>query len=141
VIQRLLFNEQDLEADLTSIAQSCSEKERLSMRAENSVVLLKKLRLAAAAFAEDPDKLYTATITRVKPFAVFFELAEFSLEGSIHVSELGKDYFEYNPKTLTFRGSRSGRTYSCGMPISIRLNSVDLIRQNAKWEISSPRRK
>lgn len=141
VIQRVLFNEEDLDSDLTSIAQACSDKERLSMRAENSVVLLKKLRLAAAAFAEEPNKLYSATITRVKPFAVFFELAEFSLEGSIHVSELGNDYFEYNPKTLTFRGSKSGRTYSCGTPISIRLASVDLIRQNAKWEISSPRRK
>ncbi len=141
VIQRLLFNEEDPESDLTVIAQTCSDRERLSMRAENSVLLLKKLRLAAAAYEEDPKKLYQATITRVKPFAVFFELPEFALEGSIHVSELGNDYFEYNPKTLTFRGSRSGRIYSCGTPISIRMSSIDLIRQNAKWEISSPRRK
>lgn len=135
VIQRLLFDEADPDADLASIALACSEKERISMRAENSVVLLKKLRLAAAAFADSPSKVYTVAITKTKPFAIFFEVPEFCLEGSIHVSELGHDYFEYNPKTLTFRGSRSGRTFSCGSLISVRLTAVDLVRQSAEWQI------
>lgn len=135
VIQRLLFDEADVDADLASIALACSEKERLSMRAENSVVLLKKLRLAAAAFAKNPAQSYAVAITKTKPFAIFFEVPEFALEGSIHVSELGRDYFEYNPKTLTFRGSRSGRTFSCGSQISVQLASIDLIRQNASWQI------
>lgn len=136
VIQRLLFDEADVDANLAEIAQTCSEKERLSMRAENSVILLKKLRLAAAAFAQNPQKNYTVAITKTKPFAIFFEVPEFALEGSVHVSELGKDYFEYNQKTMTFRGSRTGRTFSCGSQISVRILSVDLIRQNASWQIA-----
>lgn len=135
IAQRLLFNEEELDTDLDMISQVCSDKERLSMRAEQSVVLQKKLRLAAAAFEKEPRKKFAATITRVKPFAVFFEVPDFYLESSIHVSELGNDYFEYNPKTLSFRGSRSGRTFSIGAPISVRLIGVDLIRQRAEWQI------
>ncbi len=141
VIQRLLFDEVADDADLSAIALACSEKERLSMRAENSVVLLKKLRLAAAALEMSPSKSYTVAITKTKPFAIFFEVGEFALEGSVHVSELGNDYFEYNPKTLSFRGSRTGRTFSIGSQVSVRLASVDLIRQNASWEIASQKRR
>jgi ribonuclease R len=137
IIQRLLFHEEDPQSDLAEIARLCSEKERLSMRAETSVVQLKKLRLIARAFEQDPHKIYTATISRVKPFALFFEVPEFALEGSLHVSELGKEFFEYHPDRLAFRGNRSGMVYRCGSPIAVRLKRVDLIRQQAQWECVS----
>jgi ribonuclease R len=135
IIQRLLFNEVDATSDLCKIAEECSEKERLSCRAENAVVLLKKLRLAARHFKDDPNHIYTAVVTRIKPFALFFDIPDFDIEGSVHVSELGNDFFEYDAKTLTFRGSRSGRKFSCGDIVRVRLGAVDLIRQQSKWII------
>ncbi len=138
IIQRLLCNEENPDCDLTEIARTCSEKERISFRAESSVVLLKKLRLAAAFHAENPEHTYIGTVTRVKPFGLFFEIPEFALEGSIHVSEIGREFFEYNPHTLAFRGTRSGKTFSCGSPIYLRLSHIDLIRQQSKWIIMSP---
>ena len=135
IIQRLLFNEEST-SDLSEIAEVCSTKERISCRAESSVVLLKKLRLAAASYDEDPHKVYSAQVTRIKPFALFFEIPDFDLEGSIHVSELGNDFFEYDAKHLSFRGSKSGKTYTCGAPIFIRLVQIDLIRQQPKWEVA-----
>jgi ribonuclease R len=141
IIQRLLFNEEEKSANLTEIAEECSEKERRSCRAENSVVQLKKLRLAATEFNADPNRIYTGQVTRVKPFALFFEVPDFDLEGSIHVSELGNDFFEYDPKRLAFRGKRSGKTYSCGATLSLRLIQIDLTRQQMKWEIASPKKR
>lgn len=138
VIQRLLFKEEAPEADLAQIAKTCSEKERLSMRAESSVIQLKKLRLAASAFANDPEHVYSAVVTRVKPFALFFEIPDFAIEGSLHVSELGNDFFEYNPKTLSFFGKRTGKTFACGELLFIRLAQIDLIRQQAVWKTVSP---
>lgn len=132
ITQRLLFG--NLDCDLSDIAKTCSEKERLSMRAENSVLMMKKLRLAQNAIQEDSSKIYSATITKVKPFALFFEVAEFALESSIHVSEIGNDFFEYNPKTLTFKGARSGKTFSSGSSLKVQLLDVDLIRQSAHWK-------
>jgi len=50
IIQRLLFDELPENADIDAIALACSEKERISFRAESSVVILKKLRLASTYF-------------------------------------------------------------------------------------------
>jgi len=138
IIQRLLFNELPEGTDINAIAKACSEKERISFRAESSVVLLKKLRLAGTHFTDDPTKIYPAIITRVKPFALFFEVAMFDLEGNIHVSKLGNDYFEFNAAKMCFRGSRTGKTFIAGQPIFVRLENINYIMQQSEWTIVSP---
>jgi len=135
IIQRLLFDELPDSADVNSVATACSEKERISFRAESSVVLLKKLRLANTHFKEDPTRIYPAIVTRVKPFALFFEVPAFDLEGNIHVSKIGNDYFEFNPARMTFRGRRSGITYTAGQTIHVRLDKIDYILLQSEWAL------
>jgi ribonuclease R len=143
ITQRLLFNEIEDETDVEAIAAACSEKERVSFKAESSVVQLKKLRLAAKSFEADPFATYPAIVTRVKPFALFFEVAAFDLEGSIHVSKLGGDYFEYNSAKMTFRGARSGHTFASGDPIAVRLEGIQYTLLQSSWSLvpSKKRRK
>ena len=137
IIQRLLFQELPKETDLTAVATACSEKERVSFRAENSVVLLKKLRLAKTYFDEDPTRVYSAIVTKVKPFAIFFEVADFDLEGTLHVSQIGQDFYEYHAAKMQFRGSRTGETYSIGQPLHVQLNRLDLTLRQTEWSIVS----
>lgn len=138
IIQRLLFNELPPSSNLEMIATACSEKERVSFRAESSVVLLKKLRLAGTYFDEDPTRIYSATITRVKPFAIFFEIPLFDLEGTTHVSKLGNDYYEFDPARMTFRGSRTGKTFIAGQQIFVRLDNLNYILQQSEWSLVTP---
>ncbi len=135
IIQRLLFDELPEGTDIDAIAAACSAKERVSFRAESSVVLLKKLRLAGTYFAEDPTKVYPAVITRVKPFALFFEVPMFDLEGNVHISKLGNDYFEYNPTQMTMRGSRTGKTFTGGQSIYVRLENINYILLQSEWSL------
>ena len=93
VVQRLLFDEEPEDLDLSQIALKCSEQERVSFRAESSVKMLKKLRLLQHYLSEDPHRKYEAFITRIKPFGLYFELADLGLEGFLHISELENDYF------------------------------------------------
>ncbi|MBI5273346.1 MAG: VacB/RNase II family 3'-5' exoribonuclease [Chlamydiia bacterium] len=136
IIQRLLFDELPSHCDIDAIAQKCSEKERVSFRAESSVTLLKKLRLAGTYFAEDPTRVYQAIITRIKPFALFFEIPLFDLEASLHISKIGNDYYEFNPKTMTFRGSRSGKTFAAGQTLYVRLDKILYTLQQSEWSIA-----
>lgn len=138
IIQRLLFDELPKDADLEAIALACSEKERISFKAESSVTLLKKLRLAATYFNEDPTRVYPAIITKVKPFALFFEVPLFDLETNLHVSEIGNDYYEYNAARMSFRGSRTGRTFMASQTIYVRLEKVDFVLQKSVWSIVPP---
>jgi ribonuclease R len=136
IIQRLLFNEMDPSTDIAAVASSCSEKERKAMRAESQAVLLKKLRLARSKLQSTPDQIYEATITRVKPFALFFDIKALDLEGSFHVSELGEDYFEYHAPSGSLRGARTGKTFSLGQTLSVKLDHVDLIYLKSDWSSS-----
>jgi ribonuclease R len=139
IIQRLLFDEMPSDCDIDKIAASCSEKERVSFRAESSVRMLKKLRLAATHFDADPAAIYPAVITRIKPFGLHFEVGAFDLESSIHISEIGRDYYEHNPQKMSLRGSRTGQTFIAGQQIYVRLVRIDFIRQMSEWElVSSP---
>ncbi len=137
IIQRLLTDDLPEDADLQEVARACSEKERVSFKAESSVKLLKKMRLANTYFTEDPAQVYPAIVTRVKPFALFFEVPMFDLESSLHVSEIGNDYYEYNASKLLFRGARTGKTFTAGQEIYVQIKTLDFILQETKWVLAS----
>ncbi len=135
VVHRILFGEAEAEQDLDAIAKHCSDQERLSAKAETSVVLLKKLRLLAQTKADAPMREYEAVITRVKPFGIFFEVIDMMLEGFIHISKLSTDYYIFEEQRMRLRGRRSGRIYHSGDRISVALQDVDLVLLNSNWDI------
>lgn len=140
VIHRLLFNEEPEDLSLQKIALKCSEQERVSFRAEMSVKLLKKLRLLKRYFEEDPNRHYEALATKIKPFGLYFEISELMLEGFIHISEVGNDYFLFDQRRSALFGRETKKTYVSGSKLSVRLISIDLILLEAKWETVGEKR-
>ncbi len=140
IIQRLLFGEQPKEIDLEEVAESCSEKERISFKAEQSVKTLKKLRLLQAYQTENPQRTYSCTITKVKSFGIYFEVSPLSIEGFIHVSELGNDYFFHDAASNKLIGESSHVHLAVGDSIQCTLTSIDFVLLEAKWELLSSRR-
>jgi ribonuclease R len=138
IIQRLLFNELPPHYDLEKIAQLCSEKERISFKAEQTVKTLKKLRLLKAWHTEDPNRKYTGFISKIKPYGLHFELSPLSVEGFLHVSALGWDYFVYEEGRNALVGRNSSTQFCVGDPIEVRLRSVDLVLLEAHWEKPNP---
>lgn len=134
IIQRLLFDEEAENVNLDEIAQTCSEKERNSFKAESSVTTLKKLRFLKKIIKNDPDKIFKATITKVKPFGIFFELDNYFLEGFIHISEIKDDFYDYNQDLLTLIGRRTKRTLSFADKIRVRILDIDLILLEAQYQ-------
>lgn len=137
VVHRILFGESDDFEYLQQVAQRCSEQERISAKAEGSVLVLKKLRLLSSMHAQDPYKEYHAIITRVKNFGIYFEIIELLLEGFIHISELEEDYFVYEEDRMRLRGTRRGSIYSPGNRLTVMLKDVNFISQETKWYVVS----
>lgn len=135
VIHRSLFKEALDLKNLAQIAKGCSEQERISAKAENQVLLLKKLRLLETIHKENPFKCHEAVITRVKNFGFSFEILEFLLDGFIHVSQLDDDFFIYDEKKLQLFGRHTSKVYSSGERIYVMLKEVNLILLESKWEI------
>jgi len=135
IVHRILFGESDDLEALNQITQHCSDQERVSQRAEQSVTLLKKLRLIHGIADHEPDREYEAVITSVKPFGLTVEVLAFMLEGFIHVSDLGDDYYEFNERKMQLLGRHHGKAFTSGDDVHVRLRSVDFIHLESKWDL------
>lgn len=135
IIQRLLFESSPEDFSLDQIADHVSERERISMRAEGHVKLLKKFRLLEKCAKENPHRTYRAAIVGIKPMGIIFELDDLYIEGFFHVSELEEDYFLYNEKNEMLQGERTGKRYRLGDWISVTLTDIDLVLLKASWTL------
>lgn len=133
VAHRILFGESDDLTSLELVAAKCSEQERISARAESNVVLLKKLRLLQSVQEKDRYKEYEAVITKVKGFGFYFEVLDMMLEGFVHISDVGEDYYVFEESLMRLKGRRTGETYCTGDRIHVMLKSVDFILLDSKW--------
>lgn len=129
VIHRRVFGESK-GADISMIADRCSDQERLSAKAETSVRDLKMLRYF---HNQGKGKTYSGIITKIKPFGVFFEIPELLYEGFIHVSHLGDDYYIYDEQNHRFKGEHKKKTFTIGKNISTRIKYIDFINQEIEW--------
>ena len=140
-IHRILFDQQGEIEYLKTIAHDCSEQERISSRAENSVVILKKLRLLEEKYEKEPWKQFNAVVTLVKPFGIYFEVLNFMLEGFLHVSKLESDYFVFNEERKILTGTHTGMRYRSGDKITVMLKDIDYIYLETTWDIIEGKRK
>lgn len=133
VAHRLVFTDTHDIQTLNKIADRCSERERISAKAEGSVVTLKKYRLLEKLQQENPHREYQAVITRIKPFGIYFEILELMLEGFIHISEIGTDYYEFSEKDNRLIGVKRGEQFIAGNKIWVMLQDINLITCESKW--------
>ncbi len=140
VIQRLLFDQEGKALEIDKIAELCSERERISFRAESSVKILKKLRLMDHWMKEEPSEVYEAVVTRIKPFGLFFDISHLMLEGFLHISELENDYFIFNASENALIGRSSGKAHRTGETIKVRPTAIDLVLLESRWELDIPKK-
>jgi len=133
VVHRLLFEKPISYAEIEAIAKTCSERERISEKAERNVILLKKLRLLKDMVDKNPRREFEAVVTKVRNFGIYFEIDDLMLEGFLHVSELDDDYYRYEEKSGQLKGSYTGITYFAGDRFTVISKEIDLILLEAKW--------
>lgn len=134
IIHRLILGESSCDQkSLEKICQECSEAERKSTRAEEFVKSIKKYRLLKEIWENNPQKTYIASITLFRAVCLYFELDEWSLEGSIKFAEMSGDFFELSKNQSKIVGRESGLSYQLGSKIELRVLSVNLVEMEVKW--------
>jgi ribonuclease R len=141
VSHRLIFESAADPKVLQKITDKCSEQERISAKAEGSVLLLKKYRLLLQYHKEDPDKPYSVIITKIKPFGIFFEVIDLMIEGFIHISEIGDEYYQFDAAKSRLYGESSGENFASGTKIQVKLDDLNLITCESKWSRVLPSKK
>jgi ribonuclease R len=113
------------EKDLTiwdALGVHCSANERRADEASRDVENWLKCFFMQDKIGEE----YTGTIAGVTTFGIFVQLDELFVEGLVHVTELGADYFQYDEARHVLRGERSGQSYGLTDKVTVKVARVDL---------------
>lgn len=68
---------------------------------------------------------FDGVVMGVTDFGLFVELSGFYVQGLVHVSELGQDYFRFNQASMSLVGDRSGRRFGLGDEMRVQLVAVE----------------
>jgi ribonuclease R len=108
--------------DWFALAAHCSMTERRADEATRDVTAWLKCYYMRDRVNEEFD----GSITGVTGFGVFVALDDIYVEGLVHVSELGNDYYHFDPVGHVLRGERTRRAFRLGDRIRVRVVRVDL---------------
>ncbi|QNA88762.1 ribonuclease R [Massilia sp. Dwa41.01b] len=113
------------EKDLTiwdALGVHCSANERRADEASRDVENWLKCFYMQDKLGES----FTGVIAGVTTFGIFVQLDELYVEGLVHITGLGQDYFQYDEARHLLRGERTGRTFGLTDRVTVQVAKVDL---------------
>ena len=69
---------------------------------------------------------FMGSISAVTAFGAFIALDDLYVEGLLHISELGKDYYHFDPVKHELLGERTKKRYRLGDRVRVKVVRVDL---------------
>ncbi len=109
-------------ATWAELGQHCSQTERRADDATRDVEAWLK-----CFFMQDRiGEVYEGTVSGVTSFGLFVTLDELNVDGLVHVTELGRDYFRYDAARHEMKGERSGVVWRLAARLRVRVARVDL---------------
>jgi ribonuclease R len=115
----------------------CSANERRADEASRDVENWLKCYFMQDKLGEE----YTGIITGVTTFGIFVQLDQLFVEGLVHVTDLGADYFQYDDARHELRGERTGKTFQLTDRVSVQVVRVDLERARSTCAWPAPMRR
>jgi ribonuclease R len=112
----------DVLAAWEQIGLHCSANERRADEASRDVEAWLKCRYMRDRLGED----YLGHVTSVTPFGLFVQLESLFVEGLVHITELGGEYFRFDEARQELRGERTGIRYGLGARLHVQVGRVDL---------------
>ncbi len=109
----------------------CSANERRADEASRDVEAWLKCMFMRERLGED----YGGTVSTVTSFGLFVQLDGLYVEGLIHITELGGDYFKFDEVRQELRGERTGVRYSTGDRVRVQVSRVDLDSRKIDFRI------
>lgn len=114
---------------LVEVARQSSQREREAMDAERDSVELKKLEYMERHIGDD----FAGTITGVKAFGLFVLLDTVLVEGLVHVSQMGDDYYHFIEEEYALVGEVRKRRFRLGDRVRVGVLAVD--REERKLDL------
>jgi ribonuclease R len=111
--------------DLQAMEQAGKSTSMLERRAEGAARYV-EARYKCAFMLNRVGEVLPCKVTGVTHFGLFVTLDDLYVEGLIHVTSLGNDYFHCEHGGLRMTGERSGVSYGLGDEIMVRVLRVNM---------------
>ena len=105
-----------------AVGVHCSTNERRADEASRDVEAWLKCRYMRERLGEE----FSGTATAVTSFGLFVQLDGLYVEGLVHITELGGEYYRFDEVRQELRGERSGVRYTVGSRVRVQVSRVDL---------------
>ncbi len=110
------------DAQMDDLGTSCSMTERRADEATRDVEAWLKCQYVE----QHTGEIFDGVVTAVTPFGLFVELKDLFVDGLIHISSLGKDYFIHDADMQSIIGERTGRVFRLGDSLKVVVAKVNL---------------
>ncbi len=100
----------------------CSANERRADEASRDVEAWLKCKYMREHLGEE----FAGTVTAATSFGLFVTLDELYVEGLVHITELGGEYFRFDELRQELRGERTGIRFAIGTRVRVQVSRVDL---------------
>jgi ribonuclease R len=100
----------------------CSANERRADEASRDVEAWLKCKYMKEHLGEE----YGGVVSAATSFGIFVTLDEMYVEGLVHITELGGEYFRFDEARQELRGERTGIRYAIGSRVRVQVSRVDL---------------
>jgi ribonuclease R len=121
-IKAVLKNQRYDGLDWEALGRHCSETERRADDASRDV----ETWLKCYYMRDHVGGTFSGTITGVVPFGLFVTLDDYFVDGLLHISELGRDYFQFDGARHMLLGERTGKRFRLADRLTVKLVRVDL---------------
>jgi ribonuclease R len=108
--------------DWNALGAQCSMTERRADEATRDVTAWLKCYYMRDRVGE----VFMGSVAGVAAFGAFVALDDIYVEGLVHISDLGKDYFKYDAGKHELMGERTRQRYRLGDRMRVKIAKVDL---------------
>ncbi len=120
------------ESVLTSLAEQSSRTERRAESCARDAESWLKAELMKSRVGERFD----AVVTDCRHFGVFVQLDSPYVDGMIHVSDLGYEYFSYEESSRNLVSDRTGKRFCIGDSLKVRVAGADPELGHVNFELA-----
>jgi ribonuclease R len=118
-------------AELDRIAAACSSFERRAVEAEREAVAMYR----ALIMKDNIGDSFDGRVSGVAHFGAFVETDDPFVEGMIKTEALGDDTFDFDARTMTLTGRRSGFTLGLGDAVRVEVTNASVLRRRIDFAL------
>ena len=111
-----------------------SQREQIATEAERASIKYKM----AEYMKERVGQVYDGTVSGVTEWGIYVQVEPTRIEGMVALRELTDDYYQFDEKTFTVYGKSTGRKFTLGDKVKVRVERASLEQKTIDFSLVIP---